>query len=112
MFFNFFQKILTHFRTRTRFVFDAMGPLICENKNFGAHVCVTHGWKGLEVRNTFCKRTYALKLILEGLMLKRNFVYQLFICIPDSLKMPQFAPEMSDVNDRPAKMFARLFLMP
>ena len=56
-----------HFRTRTRVVFDGMGPLRCENIFFGVHVCVTHGWKGLEVRNTFCKRTYALKLILEGL---------------------------------------------
>ena len=112
MFFNFFQKILTHFRTRTRFVFDAMGPLICENKNFGAHVCVTHGWKGLEVRNTFCKRTYALKLIFEGLMLKRRFLCQPFSCIPDTLKMPQFASEMSNNEKRPSKMFVRLFYMP
>ena len=82
---------------------------ICENKNFRVQVCVTHGWKGLEERNKLWKRTHVLKLILEGLILILKSFKSHFQCVADSLNVVQCALEWSYVDERPIKMYVRIF---
>ena len=65
----FFQNFSASFSTCTRPSKMCAHANYLKNKNFGVQACVTHGWKGLEERNKLCKRTHALKLILEGLIL-------------------------------------------
>ena len=105
----FFQNFSANFSTRTRPSKMRAPANYLINKNFGVQACVTHGWKSLEEKNKLCKRTHALKLILEGLILILKFFKSPFQCIPDSLTVVQCASEWSDVDERPIKMYVRIF---
>ena len=46
--------------------------------NSGVHVCVRHGWKGLEERNKLYKETHDLRIILSIQIVLQNFFVSAF----------------------------------